>query len=132
MGTAFEMSKKSMALTEAKDRDGWLALFADDAVVEDPVGPSGFDPEAKGHQGKEAITAFYDNVVAQSESLKFTIRQTIECGDEVVNIGELRITLPGNQVGIVHLANIYKVNAEGRLMSLRSFWEQDKLTFSAG
>jgi steroid delta-isomerase len=132
MGAAFEMSKKSMAMSEAKDREGWIGLFADDAVVEDPVGPSFVDAEGKGQRGKEAITAFYDNVVSQSQSLKFTIRQTIECGDEVVNIGELRITLPGNQVGIVQLANIYKVNAEGKLASLRSFWEQDKLSFSEG
>ena len=48
MGMALEMAKQSMALTEAKDRDGWLALFADDAVVEDPVGPSMFDPDGKG------------------------------------------------------------------------------------
>jgi len=57
---ARDAAKQSMVLTEAGDRDGWLALFADDAVVEDPVGPSAFDPEAKGHRGKEAITAFYD------------------------------------------------------------------------
>jgi hypothetical protein len=126
------MSKKSMATTEAKDRDGWLALFADDAVVEDPVGPSFVDADGKGQRGKEAITAFYDNVISQSESLKFSIRQSIECGDEVANIGELRITLPGNQVGIVQLVNIYKVNSEGKLVSLRSFWEQDKLTFNPG
>ena len=132
MGTALEMSKKSMATTEAKDRDGWLALFADDAVVEDPVGPSFVDADGKGQRGKEAITAFYDNVISQSESLKFTIRQSIECGDEVANIGKLRITLPGNQVGIVQLVNIYKVNSEGKLVSLRSFWEQDKLTFNPG
>ena len=132
MGRAFEMSKRSMELSEAKDRDGWIGLFADDAVVEDPVGPSFVDAEGKGQHGKEAITAFYDNVISQSESLKFTIRQTIECGDEVCNIGELRITLPGNQVGIVQLANIYKVNSEGKLASLRSFWEQDKLSFSDG
>ena len=132
MGAAFEMSKKSMAMSESKDRDGWLGLFADDAVVEDPVGPSFVDEEGKGQRGKEAITAFYDNVVSQSESLKFTIRQTIECGDEVINIGELRITLPGNQVALVPIANIYKVNSEGKLASLRSFWEQDKLNFTAG
>ena len=119
-------------MSEAKDRDGWLGLFAHDAVVEDPVGPSFVDPDGKGQHGIEAITAFYDNVISQSESLKFTIRQSIECGDEVANIGELRITLPGNQVGIVQLANIYKVNSEGKLVSLRSFWEQDKLSFSEG
>ena len=132
MGRAFELSKKSMATTEAKDRDGWLGLFADDAVVEDPVGPSFIDADGTGQRGKEAIAAFYDNVISQSESIKFTIRQTIECGDEVANIGEIRITLPGNQVGTVPMVNIYKVNAEGKLASLRSFWEQDKLTFGDG
>ena len=132
MGRAFEMSKKSMAMSEAKDRDGWLGLFADDAVVEDPVGPSMFDPEAKGHRGKEAITAFYDNVITTSEKIEFTIRDSYECGNEVANVGQIRITLPGNQVGIVPIVNIYKVNDAGQLLSLRSFWEADKLTFSPG
>ena len=132
MGAAREMSYKSMAMAEAKDRDGWLALFADDAVVEDPVGPSLFDPDGTGHHGIEAITAFYDNVIAMSESLKFTITRSIECGDEVANIGEIRITLPGNQVGTVQLANVYKVGPDGKLASLRSFWEQDTLKFSQG
>ena len=71
-------------------------------------------------------------MISQSEALKFTIHRSIECGDEVCNIGELQITLPGNQVGTVQLANIYKVNAEGKLASLRSFWEQDKLISREG
>jgi ketosteroid isomerase-like protein len=132
MGAAFEMSKKSMQTTEAKDRDGWLGLFADDAVVEDPVGPSMFDPEAKGHRGKQAITAFYDNVITTSEKIEFTIRDSYECGSEVANVGQIRITLPGDQVGIVPIVNIYKVNEAGKLVSLRSFWEVDKLSFSPG
>jgi ketosteroid isomerase-like protein len=130
MGAARELSYKSMEMAEAKDRRGWLSLWAEDAVVEDPVGPSLFDPDAKGHRGIEAITAFWDNVISQSESLKFTITQSIECGDEVANIGEIRITLPGGQVGTVALANIYKAGPDGKLSSLRSFWQQDKLTFS--
>ena len=36
-----------MAAVEAGDRDAWLALFADDAVVEDPVGPSASTPRAR-------------------------------------------------------------------------------------
>jgi steroid Delta-isomerase len=132
MGAARDAAKQSMALTEGKDRDGWLALFADDAVVEDPVGPSGFDPDGKGHRGKAAITAFYDNVIVMSEKIEFTIRDSYECGNEVANVGQIRITLPGNQVGIVPIVNIYKVNQAGKLLSLRSFWEADKLSFSQG
>ena len=44
----------------ADDRDGWLALFTDDAVLEDPVGSSA-------HEGREAIAAFWDTVHARTE-----------------------------------------------------------------
>jgi ketosteroid isomerase-like protein len=132
MGVARDVAKQSMALTEGRDRQGWLGLFADDAVVEDPVGPSLFDPEGKGHRGREAITAFYDNVIMMSEKIEFTIRDSYECGSEVANVGQIRITLPGDQVGIVPIVNIYKVNDAGKLVALRSFWEADKLTFSQG
>jgi hypothetical protein len=29
------------------------SVFPDDAIVEDPIGPSHFDPEGKGHRGNE-------------------------------------------------------------------------------
>ena len=32
-------------------RAAWLEVFADDAIVEDPIGPSAFDPKGKGHRG---------------------------------------------------------------------------------
>ena len=132
MTTVRDLAQASMAAVEAGDRGGWLGLFADDAVVEDPIGPSAFDPEGKGHRGKEAITAFYDNVITTSEKIEFTIRDSYECGSEVANVGQIRITLPGNQVGIVPIVNIYKVNEAGKLVGLRSFWEVDKLSFSQG
>jgi steroid Delta-isomerase len=130
MGTARDMGQRSMDRAEAKDRDGWLALFAEDGVVQDPVGPSVFDPEGTGHRGKVAITAFYDNAIAISETLRFDMRQSSECGDECAFAGTLHITLPGGQPGSVDLVNVYKVNAEGKVASLRSFWEFDKLVFS--
>ena len=74
---------------------GWLALFADDAVVEDPIGPSAFDPEGRGHRGPAAIAAFYDNVIAANESIRFDIRQSFLCGDEVANVGIIRIGFAG-------------------------------------
>jgi ketosteroid isomerase-like protein len=132
MGVAREVSKQSMALTEARDREGWLGLFADDAVVEDPVGPSMLDPEGKGRVGKAAITDFYDNVITTSEKIEFTIRDSVECGNEVANVGQIRITMPGGGVAIVPIVNIYKVNDAGQLVSLRSFWEAEKLSFTEG
>jgi steroid Delta-isomerase len=127
-----DLARKSQGAAGAKDRATWLSLFAPDAIVEDPIGPSQFDPEGKGHRGIEAITAFYDNVISSSEKIEFTIRSSYECGSEVANVGEIRITLPGGQRATVPVVNIYKVNDAGKLVALRSFWEADKLAFSDG
>jgi hypothetical protein len=131
MGAAYDMGRKSMAMAEAKDRDGWLALFADDAVVQDPVGPSIFDPEGRGQQGIEAIAAFYDNVISTSEEVRFEMRQSSECAPECAFAGTIHITLPGGQEGSVDLVNVYKVTSDGsKIASLRSFWEFEKLQFT--
>jgi len=128
VGAAYDIGRRSMALAEAKDRDGWLALFADDGVVQDPVGPSVFDPEGQGHKGADAIAAFYDNVI--STKVRFEMRQSAECGSECVFAGTIHITLPGGAEGSVDLVNIYKVTVDGdRIESLRSFWEFEKLSF---
>jgi hypothetical protein len=80
--------------------------------------------------GKAAITDFYDNVITTSEKIEFTIRDSVECGNEVANVGQIRITMPGGGVAIVPIVNIYKVNDAGQLVSLRSFWEAEKLSFT--
>ena len=54
---ARELARRSQAAVAAKDRSAWLALFADDAVVQDPIGPSPLDPGGGGHRGAAAIAA---------------------------------------------------------------------------
>ena len=125
--TARDLGLASMAAVEAGDRAAWLALFADDAVVEDPVGPSGFDPEGRGHRGPEAIAAFYDNVIGVNESIRFTIRDSFECGDEVANVGTIRITFAGGGAVEVDGVYCYRVAADGRLGGIRAFWEADAI-----
>ena len=125
--TARDLAQRSMAAVEAGDRDAWLALFSDDAVVEDPVGPSMFDPEGTGHRGPEAIAAFYDNVIGVNESIRFTIRQSFACGDEVANVGTIRINFVGGGAVEVDGVYCYRVAADGRLGGIRAFWEADQI-----
>lgn len=127
MTTARDLGRASMAAVEARDRMGWLALFAEDAVVEDPIGPSAFDPEGQGHQGLEAIAAFYDNVIAANESITFTIRQSILCGDEAANVGVIRIAFAGGGAVEVDGVYIYRRSPDDRIASLRAFWEPDAI-----
>ena len=125
---ARELGIRSRAAVSAGDRDGWLALFADDAVVADPIGPSPFDPEGTGHRGLEAIAGFYDTVIASSEAITFEIASSFLCGDEVADVGIIRTTLAGGtHQAVVHGVYTYRANGAGKLASLRAFWEFDKL-----
>ena len=114
-----------MAAVEAGDRQAWLALFAEDATVEDPIGPSAFDPEGRGHRGIEAIASFYDNVIAVNESITFTINQSYLCGDEAANVGVIRIAFAGGSAVEVDGIYIYRRSTDGKIASLRAFWEPD-------
>jgi len=126
--TARELGIRSRAAVTAGDREGWLALFADDAIVADPIGPSPFDPEGRGHHGRAAIAAFYDNVIASSEAITFEITESYLCGDEVADVGIIRTTLAGGtHQAVVRGVYTYRSNGAGRLASLRAFWEFDAL-----
>ncbi len=116
-----------MAAVEAHDKAAWLALFADDAVVEDPIGPSMFDPEGTGHRGPEAIAAFYDNVIAANESITFTIHQSILCGDEAANVGVIRIAFAGGSAVEVDGVYTYRRSPDGKIASLRAYWEPEAI-----
>ena len=63
---AVEANKKSIKYASEGNKDAWLALYTDDAVVCDPVGKSPMDPSGEGHRGKAAIEAFWDNVIGPS------------------------------------------------------------------
>lgn len=121
--------RRSREAAVARDKAAWLALFADDAIVEDPIGPSHFDPEGKGHRGKEAIAAFFDKAIAPSE-LEFHFDKSYVCGDEEANVGHIVIVASGYRV-VAEGVFTYRVNAEGKIAALRAYWELDKAAASA-
>jgi steroid Delta-isomerase len=125
--TARDLARRSQAAVKAKDRAGWLSLFAPDAVVQDPIGPSPLDPVGAGHRGPEAIAAFYDTVIAPNDSITFEIEDSYLCGDEVADVGVIRTVLAGGKhVVVVHGVYTYRSNGAGQLLALRAFWEFDK------
>jgi len=125
---ARELGMRSRAAVEAGDREGWLDMFAPDAVVQDPIGPSPFDPEGTGHRGREAIARFYDTVISPSERITFEIESSFLCGDEVADVGTIRTTLAGGtHMAVVRGVYTYRSNGKGKLAALRAFWEFDAL-----
>lgn len=127
MRSARELSLASLDAVKAKQRELWLSLFADDAIVEDPVGQSPFDPDGKGHQGREAIGRFYDMVIAQNTTFDYKIRECYECGNEVASAATFVISNAHATDHQVDLIIVHKANDAGKLTSLRAFW-----TFPAG
>ena len=123
---ARDASRASMTAVEAGDRAAWLALFAPDAIVEDPIGPSMFDPEGKGHRGADALAAFYDNVISMGR-VEFAIRESYAGGNECANVGTITTTLPDGSRAIVEGVYTYRVNEEGQLVAMRAYWEPARM-----
>jgi ketosteroid isomerase-like protein len=119
-------AQRSMEAVHAKDKDAWVANFADDGVVEDPIGASPFDPEGKGHRGKAAIAAFWDKLIAPNRVF-FDVRESFACGDECANVGSVNTVLPNGAVMVVNGVFTYRVNADGKVAALRAYWEMPRI-----
>ena len=118
----------SREYVHSKNREGWLGLYAEDAIIEDPIGVSAIDPPGKGHRGPAAREAFWDNFIAPS-SINVDILDSYAAGNEVANHAIITTTIDtGNGKALqqkVHGVFTYHVNDEGKLLSLRGYWEVD-------
>jgi ketosteroid isomerase-like protein len=123
---ALAASRRSMAAVEAGDREGWLDLFAPDALVEDPIGVSMFDPVGDGHRGRDAIGAFFDTAIAPNQ-VRFSIERSHAAGDEVANVGTITTTLGDGTRVLVDGVFTYRVDGDGRLVALRAYWSESDL-----
>lgn len=125
---ARDASLASMRAVEAGDKAAWLALFADDAVVEDPIGESPMDPTGKGHRGLAAIEAFYDTVIGPTD-VSFVIERSHAAGDEVANVGTITTVMGDGSVVHTDLVATYRVDDAGKVAALRAYWSLDQLRF---
>lgn len=126
---AHEAGRRSRQAVEARDKEAWLAVFADDAIVEDPIGPSPFDPEGNGHRGRDAISAFWDKAIAPTTRIEFHFRDTYQCGNEEANVGHILITTGEFQTTAEGVFT-YRANDTGQLEALRAYWELDRAAAS--
>lgn len=118
----------SREYVHSKNREGWLGLYAEDAIIEDPIGASPIDPEGKGHRGPAAREAFWDNFIAPAD-INIDILDSYAAGNEVANhvIISVKIEL-GEGKSLrqkVHGVITYLVDGEGKLLALRAYWEID-------
>ena len=118
----------SREYVHSKNREGWLGLYAQDGIIEDPIGVSPIDLTGQGHRGPAAREAFWDNFIAPSR-INVDILESYAAGNEVANHAIITTTIDaGNGKALqqkVHGVFTYHVNEEGKLLALRGYWEVD-------
>jgi steroid Delta-isomerase len=119
-------SQRSYAAVAAGDLDRWLEVYAEDAVIEDPVGPSMFDPEGEGHRGHEGIRAFWKLAIEPIETFRFVIHDSHANGNTCANVGTITTTFPDGGMVDTELVMVYTVDDSGRIRSMRAHWEPER------
>jgi steroid delta-isomerase len=124
-------SQSSWRCVQAHDRAGWLALMADDIVIEDPIGKSYTNPDGTGARGKEAAAAFYDATIGRTD-ITITCEETFPTGspDEIAHILLLNFTFGNGSSASVRGVFTYRVNDAGLLTNLRGYWNVDMMQFA--
>ena len=101
------------------DKEGWLALFAEDGSMEDPVG----SPVRK---GREELSAFWD----EARTLETPGRRVVHdsgpnvCGLEAAWAFHLEIPLGDEKTVYVPIIDVCLFNDEGKIVRNRAFWSE--------
>jgi steroid delta-isomerase len=102
------------------DKDGWLALWADGATMEDPVG-------TPLKHGKEEIGAFFDQGQSQADSIELKpLAPAIICGNQASFLMEVRPTIGGSTM-IIDAIDVMTFDDDGKITSQRAFVDFSKL-----
>ncbi|WP_412520330.1 nuclear transport factor 2 family protein [Actinomadura madurae] len=113
------------AVSEGRKAD-WLDLFAPEALIEDPVGPSFLDPSGKGHRGREGTEAFWDGFISTIAGFRFAIADSFANGPCCANVATITTTTHDGATMTIDCVLIYTVDDGGLITSLRAHWEPDR------
>ena len=113
---ALALARRSPEVVRAKDKAAWLALFAGDASVEDPVG-------AGAYVGPARLSSFWDVFIAPQRDIEFRTRRDFASGEHVIRYVDIASITPVSDEPFVIPAMVeYRVRGE-QIRVLRAFWE---------
>jgi steroid delta-isomerase len=103
----------------ADDREGWLALWADDATMDDPVG-------SPIKNGRDEIAAFYDESRSMADSIELrSAGLVVAVGDECAWTVEIRPTIGGTTyvMDVIELMRFVDgPDGTPLIKEMRAFW----------
>ncbi len=121
-------SQRSYSAVAKGDLEEWLTGYAEDAVIEDPVGTSMFDPDGAGHRGHDGIRAFWEKAIAPIATFEFDIHDSFANpgSNTCANIGRIRTSFADGSHTTTDLIMVYVVHDDGRVASMKAYWEPDR------
>lgn len=127
---ALAASQASWRCVQAHDREGWLALMADDVVIEDPIGEAVTNPDGTGVKGKDGVAGFYDANIAANQ-LTITCEETFPSSspNEIAHILVLRSKFDNGMTSTVRGVFTYRVDDAGLIASMRGYWNLEAMVF---
>jgi steroid delta-isomerase len=100
----------------ANDRTGWLRLFTEDAVLEDPVGTHHC-------RGVEALGRFWDDVHdPERRSFVEPVTSPAVCGLEAAWAFEVHVVHDDTEL-VIPVIDVCRFAEDGRIVHNRAFWE---------
>jgi steroid delta-isomerase len=102
------------------DKAAFLALWAPEGVLEDPVG-------TPAHQGVEALGAFWDGARELADRIELSPVAVIVAGDEAAMVFEIHAHM-GEGGLVLQAVDIMRVDDDGRLLSVRAYWDMATAT----
>lgn len=114
----------SPAAVAAHNKHQWLSLFADCAVVEDPVGsePQIHVPD---QNGRSPLSRFYETFIA-ANTIRFHVDHDVVCGGAVVRDLDIEIRMSDKVAVRVPMHLLYELTweqGELRIKRLAAHWE---------
>ena len=103
----------------AGDLEAVMALYADDATVEDPVGGGNV------HEGAEAIRAFYSSVTALKIDAK--VLETRVCGNDLLFNFEITTHFDENSKATINVWDLMTHDEQGKVASMRAYWTPENM-----
>src|SRR5699024_2651839 len=107
-------------------REEWVALFAEDAVVEDPIGPSQLDPQGHGHHGRDAIAAFWDTAISRAPGFHFWVHESFANGNGCANLVTMSVRDGSKLLMATDVVATYRVGDDGLIQQMTAFWEPER------
>lgn len=102
-----------------KDKALLLSLFADDAVLEDPVGT----PPFRGHAG---IGKFWDFALSDpARQITPRLEEIRACGNQAILRFTMEVRLPDEGKGLdLSIIEHAELDDAGKIARLRAFWDE--------